>query len=73
MPYLEHLILDDPTAPELGIYITIVGDKHDRDEMGGAITNVRSVARHQPSAWPLSSVLLHRTVRDSKHEIDTDQ
>lgn len=26
IPYLDHLVLDDPDAPELGIYITIVGD-----------------------------------------------
>lgn len=25
-PHLEHLILDDPEAPHLGHYLTIVGD-----------------------------------------------
>jgi hypothetical protein len=26
IPYLDNLILSDPVAPHLGIYITIVGD-----------------------------------------------
>ena len=26
LPHLDHLVLDDPDAPELGIYVTIVGD-----------------------------------------------
>jgi hypothetical protein len=26
LPSLDHLILSDPKAPELGIYVTIVGD-----------------------------------------------
>ncbi|RSH93870.1 zinc ion binding [Saitozyma podzolica] len=39
LPSLDHLILSDPGAPELGIYVTIVGDKTGRDAMGGSITN----------------------------------
>jgi NADPH:quinone reductase-like Zn-dependent oxidoreductase len=26
IPYMDHLVLDDPKAPHLGHYITIVGD-----------------------------------------------
>lgn len=26
IPYMDHLVLDDPQAPHLGHYITIVGD-----------------------------------------------
>lgn len=26
IPHLDHLILNDPVAPQLGIYVTIVGD-----------------------------------------------
>ncbi|KAK1925132.1 hypothetical protein DB88DRAFT_488047 [Papiliotrema laurentii] len=37
--HIDHLLLDDPKAPHLGIYVTIVGDKTGRDAMGGAITN----------------------------------
>lgn len=51
LPHLDHLILDDPIAPELGIYVTIVGDSEStaiheliaetsRDAMGGSATNV---------------------------------
>lgn len=40
IPHLDHLLLDSPTRPELGIYITIVGDKTSRDAMGGAATNL---------------------------------
>lgn len=37
--HIDTLLLDDPTAPHLGIYVTIVGDKTGRDAMGGATTN----------------------------------
>ncbi|KAL7421187.1 hypothetical protein Q5752_004072 [Cryptotrichosporon argae] len=37
--HIDHLILRDPDAPRLGIYVTIVGDKTGRDSMGGSITN----------------------------------
>lgn len=39
IPHMEHLVLHDPKAPQLGIYVTIVGDKTSRDSMGGGITN----------------------------------
>lgn len=39
LPHLDHLLLDSAAHPELGIYITIVGDKTSRDAMGGAATN----------------------------------
>jgi NADPH:quinone reductase-like Zn-dependent oxidoreductase len=26
IPYLDHLIMHDPEAPHLGVYLTIVGD-----------------------------------------------
>lgn len=26
IPHMDHLVLDDPRAPHLGHYITIVGD-----------------------------------------------
>lgn len=45
IPHLEHLILDDPASPELGIYVTIVGDKTSRDAMGGAVTNLYAPAQ----------------------------
>lgn len=56
IPYLDHLVLDDPKAPHLGHYITIVGDsgslllswlsstdkaETSRDSMGGPFTYVR--------------------------------
>lgn len=40
IPHLDHLLLDSAKHPELGIYITIVGDKTSRDSMGGAATNL---------------------------------
>lgn len=51
LPHMDHLILDDAKAQELGIYVTIVGDSEfntwlsltvetSRDAMGGATTNV---------------------------------
>jgi hypothetical protein len=30
IPYMDHLVLDDPKAPHLGHYITIVGDSMPR-------------------------------------------
>ena len=30
IPYMDHLVLDDPKAPHLGHYITIVGDSMSR-------------------------------------------
>lgn len=39
IPHLDHLLLDSAARPELGIYVTIVGDKTSRDAMGGAATN----------------------------------
>jgi len=39
LPSLERLILHDPSAPQLGIYVTLVGDKTSRDSMGGTVTN----------------------------------
>lgn len=31
IPHLDHLLLDDESAPELGIYVTIVGDSKSRN------------------------------------------
>lgn len=45
LPHLDNLILHDPKAPQLGIYVTIVGDKTSRDAMGGATTNVSRQAQ----------------------------
>jgi hypothetical protein len=33
IPYMDHLILDDPKAPQLGHYITIVGDSKSDSEI----------------------------------------
>lgn len=40
VPHLDALILADAAAPQLGVYVTIVGDKTSRDAMGGAVTNL---------------------------------
>ncbi|BEI81566.1 hypothetical protein CcaverHIS002_0207260 [Cutaneotrichosporon cavernicola] len=45
LPDLDNLLLDSPQRPELGIYVTIVGDKTSRDAMGGAATNLYTPAQ----------------------------
>jgi NADPH:quinone reductase-like Zn-dependent oxidoreductase len=42
MPHLDHLILDDAQVPELGIYVTIVGDSE------SCAAGVRADVRNKP-------------------------
>ncbi|ORY29984.1 hypothetical protein BCR39DRAFT_530449 [Naematelia encephala] len=49
IPYLNRLVLSDPKAPKLGIFVTIVGDKTDPDVLGGSVSNLTypsQVLRH---------------------------
>ncbi|CAK9783853.1 unnamed protein product [Cutaneotrichosporon oleaginosum] len=45
LPHLDHLLLNSAEHPQLGIYVTIVGDKTSRDAMGGAATNLYTPAQ----------------------------
>ena len=44
IPHMDHLVLDDPKAPHLGHYITIVGDSTSGLELDKAITDKQKQA-----------------------------
>lgn len=48
LPHLEHLILDDPRVPQLGIYITIVGDSELTDATLNGLPQDRADPRNEP-------------------------
>lgn len=39
IPHLDELLLEDERTPDVGIYVTIVGDNPSRDSFTGAVTN----------------------------------